>query len=171
MDVRIFASTTIYDCRLNYRHQKPPMSFISKLKSMFAGKPASAAAPAMDPSLFIYIVLPANIGPMDRGAMFEDPLEPLLAAGGLGEISGGGCSLGAPGPDGTREVVFAGIDIDVTDRDMARELLRRELPGLGAPLSTTLQFTRDGVKLEDKLTEQGWSLDQPRTALHPGFGV
>lgn len=61
---------------------------------------------------FIYIKLPGNIGPLDRGELFEDQIDPMLEKEGLGSVSGGS-SLGDEQPDGSRQVAFCGIDVDV----------------------------------------------------------
>lgn len=148
------------------------MSFFSKLKAKFFKEDLpTPPEPKLNLELFIYIKIPDPVGPLDRAEKYEDRLEPLLAAESLGTISGGGSSLGHPRPDGIRPIEYCGIDVDVTDLERARKLLRDWLPGFGAPVGTEIQFTLGGMKLQDTLTAGGWLLNQPRTFLHPGFDV
>jgi len=119
----------------------------------------------------VYVKLPESLMPLERGPRYEDPIQESLSAQRLGEVTGGGSQLGDPQPDGTRFIEFCGIDVEVTNLDRGRDLLRTRLAALGAPVGTELHFTIDGVKLQDELHSRGWLVDQPRTFLHPGFGV
>lgn len=119
---------------------------------------------------FIYVKIPGHIEPIERGE-FEDRIEPLLRQSNLGEISGGGSQLGDARPDGTRPIEFCGIDIDTTDRNAALELLRSLLPTLEVPAGTELHYTRQGIRLLDRYTANGWELELSRTQLHPGFDI
>ncbi len=149
------------------------MSILDTIKSIFSRGTPSREAPqqSFDIENFIYIKIPGDIQPMDRGALFEDPIDAALAQANLGATSGGGSSLGNPGPDGSRRVEFCGIDFDATDRDGALVALRTLLPELKAPLGTELHYTRGGIKLQDVLSAKGWQPGLPRDFLHPGFGV
>lgn len=120
---------------------------------------------------FVYIKLPEPLMPLERGTKYEDPLDASLAELHLGETTGGGAQLGDKRADGTRPIEFCGIDIELTALDRGRELLRKRLVELGAPTGTELHFTRGETKLLDQLGAKGWVLDQPRTELHPGFGI
>lgn len=149
------------------------MGIIETIGSWFGGQRKAPEPPAnaFDVENFIYIRIPGNIQPVERGELFEDRIDPVLAQDDLGSVSGGGSSLGDPRPDGTRIIEFCGIDIDATDRDRALARLRELLPQLDAPPGTELHYTRDGVKLQDVLAEGGWVLGSPRQFLHPGFDV
>jgi hypothetical protein len=127
--------------------------------------------PAFNPELFIYVMIPAAIQPIDRGTQFEDPLEIKLKEEQLGTISGGGSQLSAPDAEGRQHIEFCGLDVDVKDRDRARSLLREELPRVGAPIGTELHYTRNGLRLLDRYGLDGWSLDNERIMLHPGFDI
>ncbi len=83
---------------------------------------------------FFYVRIPAAIGPIDRGRLYEDPLDEALAAEGLGSVSGGGTQLGADG-----SIVFCGIDVDVTDRDRGLACILRVMRELGAPEGTVVE--------------------------------
>jgi len=147
------------------------MGLLSRLKSKLSRKTKATDSAPFDPERFVYVKIPESLGPIDRGSKYEDELDRLLASASLGSVSGGGSSLGASQPDGTRAIEFCGIDIDVSDLEKARELLRRALPRLGAPIGTEIQFTIGQAKLQDTFASDGWRLAEPRTFLHPGFNV
>ena len=129
------------------------------------------AADARPETHFVYIKIPESVGPLNRGDRYEDPLQASLDAHRLGEVTGGGSQLGDEQPDGTRSIEFCGIDVELTDLDRGRALLRAQLLELGAPRGTELHFTVGDVRLQDELGPEGWVLDRPRTFLHPGFGI
>ena len=145
------------------------LSFLRKLVSR---RSRSGATPSpFDPQLFIYVKIPGDIQPLERGARFEDPLHKLLKASGLGAITGGGSQMDDPYPDGRARVEFCGLDVDVFDRDRARTFLRDELFKMGAPLGTELHYTVDTRALLDRRQSDGWRLELPREMFHPGLGV
>ena len=125
---------------------------------------------ASEPEL-VYIFLPDPLGPIDRGDKYEDPIIDELERLGLGEVSGGGSSLGDPRPDGTRPIEFCGIDVDTHDVDATREMLRTLLPGLGAPEGTQLHYRAADKPLQDEYDGSSWTLERERTMMHPGFGI
>jgi hypothetical protein len=124
-----------------------------------------------DPQLFIYVMIPGDIQPISRGQRFEDPLDAALQDAGLGEVSGGGSQMDDPYSDGSPRVEFCGIDVDATDRDGARSLLRQKLVELGAPSGTELHYTQEGAMLRDRFSDGAWMEALPRTVTHPAFGV
>ena len=128
-----------------------------------ATAPASApsAPPAADDAHFVYVKLPEAIGPEVRSAKYEDPLNESLEAAQLGEVTGGGTQLGARRADGTRGIEFCGVDVELTDLDRGRALLRKRLGELGAPRGTELQFDRGDTARVDRLGKRGWVIDQP----------
>lgn len=126
---------------------------------------------AFDPERFIYLKVPGNIQPIERGERFEDPLQAMLEETGLGGVSGGGSSLSDADAEGRRVVEFCGIDIDVDDRDAALRRLRAFLPELSIPPGTELHYTRDGRLLRDAYADGAWTQALPREERHPGFGV
>ena len=91
-----------------------------------------------------------------------------LTEAGLGNISGGGSQMDDPYPDGRPRVAFCGIDITVTDRDSARNLLMKQLIALAA--ATEIHYTKDDIMLLDRLVDGTWIEGEPRTFQHPGFG-
>lgn len=147
------------------------MSLLDRLKRMRWPWEKAPEQLAFDPELFIYVKLPGPIQPIDRGTLYEDPLEAKLQAHDLGTISGGGSQLGDIRPDGTRPIVYCGLDIDVTDQNRALEFLRLQLPTLPIPEGTEIHYTRGGIRLQDHYVGGSWVIEQPRNSLHPGFGV
>ena len=123
------------------------------------------------PTYLIYVKLPEPLDPIDRSSRYADPLEAELQLSGLGFVSGGGSSLSEERPDGTREVEYCGIDVDAYDVDAVRDLLREHLPELGCVDGTELYYRdKADVPLSDIYGNNQWSLGQPRTEMHPGFG-
>lgn len=124
-----------------------------------------------DVEQFVYVKIPSAIQPVDRGTMFEDPIDAALGPGYLGHVSGGGSLLGDTRPDGTRSIVFCGIDIEATDREAVLQILRAILPSLGIPLATELQYTSGGTRLQDRFLGSDWAIGESRESLHPGFDI
>ena len=104
------------------------MGLLTRIKSKLVGLPKETPTQTdFDVELFVYVMTPESIGPIERGEKYEDQMEPHLAAEGLGTISGGGCSLGDPQPDGKRFIEYCGLD-----RDAARILIRGALQNIGS---------------------------------------
>ncbi|WP_282607188.1 hypothetical protein [Pelagibius sp. Alg239-R121] len=85
--------------------------------------------------------LNARLRPLDRGEIYEDPLEEFLAARGIGGVTGGGTLQAANG-----EVQRSDIDInlpDVTEQILGE--ISRYLESLGAPKGSFL-ILDDGTK-------------------------
>ena len=124
-----------------------------------------------DPEQFIYLRIPDDIGPAERGVRFEEPIDEALGVADLGHVSGGGSLLGQERPDGSRPIEHCGIDVDTLDRDRALEVLRGLLPGLGCPPGTDLEYTSQGQTLRDRYVSPLWVIGEARTELHPGLEV
>jgi hypothetical protein len=86
--------------------------------------------------------------PIDRGAKYEDPLDAVLKAEKVGEISGGGTML-APDKDGRKTIEYVVVDVDLSDFQKGMPILKWELIKLGVPKGTVLEYTRDNVKHSD----------------------
>jgi hypothetical protein len=127
--------------------------------------------PMEDETQLIYVMIPEGLGPMDRGELFEDPIDDELQAAQLGYVSGGGSSLGDEQPDGTRPIEFCGIDVEAFDLDKTLEMLRGHLPSLKCPSGTQLQYRKEDQPLQDEFDGKSWLVGQPRTMMHPGFGI
>jgi hypothetical protein len=81
------------------------------------------------------------IEPVARGARYEDPLQDVLAAKKIGEVTGGGTQLGV-----TPGIEFVEIEMYLADCDGSIQSTAAALGELGAPVGSELQFERDGVK-------------------------
>lgn len=149
------------------------MPLVRLIKSLLPNRRRHAVdtSSAFHVEQFIYLWIPGNYGPQERRELFEDKIEPALAASDLGFVSGGGSAPGREKADGTSEISSCGIDIDTTDRDRALVLLRKLLPEIGVPPGTELHYTKGGARLMDMRGNSTWRIEQPRQALHPGFGI
>jgi hypothetical protein len=106
--------------------------------------PAKPAPP--DSKQFIFVKIPEAIMPIDRGNKYEDPLDAVLKAQNVGEVSGGGSQLGKPDENGKRDIEWVGIDVDLTDFDRGFPILKAQLIRLKVPKGTVLEYTRAGTK-------------------------
>ena len=92
--------------------------------------------------------LNARAQPMDRGEVFEDPLDRILQAAEMGNVTGGGTQLGTDG-----EIAFCDLEITVpeaTDAVLGAVLsaVRKALEGLGAPKGSKLIWNDGANELE-----------------------
>jgi hypothetical protein len=101
--------------------------------------------------LFVYIKIPGDIDPVDRGERFEDPLQAALDAAGLGTITGGGSQLSQPDGEGERFVEFCGLDVDLYHAEKGLALLRQELLRLEAPAGTALLYELNEQEYEEPI--------------------
>ena len=120
---------------------------------------------------FVYVKIPEGLMPLDRGDKYDDPLLEVLESNGVGEVTGGGSSLGDEQPDGTRAIEFVGVDVDLNDLDAGLPIVREALVELGAPNGTEVHYTRGDTKLQDVFNGEAWEIGLERTFLHPGFGI
>jgi len=148
------------------------MGLIAWIKALFSATKTDAA-PDFDPRAFVFIVIRDASGPLERGEVYEDPIDAALRVRELGRVTGGGSQIGEDLPDGTQTIAWCGIDVDLpsaTKCGVALELLRAELRRLEAPIGSELHYTDAGDRLLDRLGPDGWQLRLPRDFLHPGFG-
>ena len=131
----------------------------------------SIAASAESPH-FVFVRIPEPIGPLDRAAKYEDPLNESLQAQELGEVTGGGSMLSAPKTDGSRDIEWVGVDVDLVDLDRGLALMKRKLVALKVPLGTVLEYESGGQNLELRLGTKGWAhhpshANAPQQAAQP----
>ena len=100
---------------------------------------------------FVFVRIPEQILPVERGAKYEDPLDAALKKERVGEVSGGGTQLSAPDANGKKSIEWVGVDVDLSDFDQGMPILKRELLRLSAPPATVLEYTRNGREIEEKL--------------------
>jgi hypothetical protein len=82
--------------------------------------------------------------PLDRGEVFEDPLDEILQAAGAGQVTGGGTMLGTDG-----EIEFCDIEITVQGAtDATLGAIREALERLGAPKGSRLIWNDGANELE-----------------------
>lgn len=80
--------------------------------------------------------LNARLQPLDRGDLFEDPLDYVLQQSGKGEVTGGGTQLGAQG-----EIEYCEIEMVVPQADEETiGLIVAALEKMGAPKGSVLKF-------------------------------
>ncbi len=80
---------------------------------------------------FVYIRIPQQFSPFERGDLYEDPLGKVLAEAKAGEVTGGGTQLGDGG--------YSGVDVSLTDYARGLKLLITELRRIGAPAGTVIE--------------------------------
>jgi hypothetical protein len=78
--------------------------------------------------------LNARLRPLDRGELYEDPLDEALRSAGLGEVTGGGTQLAATGEIDSCDLEIELAEISERTLETVRELLER----LGAPNGSRL---------------------------------
>jgi hypothetical protein len=71
----------------------------------------------------------------DRATKYEEPLDAALKEAKVGEVTGGGNSLGKGG-----KIEWAGVDIEVTDIEKGIPLIKQKLLELGAPKGSSLEY-------------------------------
>jgi hypothetical protein len=129
------------------------MSFLKEIKSWIGLDPESITRMnevSESKPLFVYIKIPGDLDPMDRGELFEDSLQEALDKERLGEITGGGSQLSEPSESGN-SIEFCGIDVDLYDAVRGLALLRNELVRLKAPPGTMLLYELDGREWEEPI--------------------
>ena len=75
-----------------------------------------------------------------RATKYEEPLDSALKEAKLGEVTGGGNSVGKGG-----KIEWAGVDIEVNDVQKAIPVIKQKLLDLGAPKGSSLEY-RIGAK-------------------------
>ena len=109
------------------------------------------AAPADAGSVFVFVRVPESLQPLDRASKYEDPLQLALDKANLGEVTGGGSQMTAPKADGTRDIEWVGIDVELASLERGLGFLKQELIRLGVPKGTGLEYERAGKKVEDQV--------------------
>ena len=82
-----------------------------------------------------------HVEPMDRGSRYEDPLQSVLEAAGVGTVTGGGSQLGESGG-----IEFADIEIELADLGPSLDLVTTTLEDAGAPTGSELLHEGDVLR-------------------------
>jgi len=114
-------------------------------------------------TVMMTVAMPGDLDPFERHYRFAVHVDAELRLAALGCCSGGGTlytnvDFDAEEPSENEEAVTI-LDIDATEVDGARALLRLHLPELGAPPGTLIQFG----EREDRFDGERWYLDEPRS--------
>jgi len=116
-----------------------------------------------DDVIYMTVVIPGDLDPFDRHYRFSVHIDAELRLTGLGCSIGGGTLYWDQDPDDAdpdeAEIACTILDVDATDVDGARMLLRLHLPELGAPTGTLVQYG----DLEDRYDGEAWHLGRPRS--------
>jgi hypothetical protein len=121
--------------------------------------------------LFLYVKIPVTKDVVDPIHSREDAIDQALRKKGVGSVLGWGSSLGEVQPDGSREVAYTRIDIDVTNIDAARTLLQATLPALVVPAGTEIHYTIEQQNQKDVYVQSEWLLNQPDISSRHTPGV
>ena len=95
----------------------------ARLSTTSRASPTSLSAPHVTNRTYPHTVVATitdNVGPIDRGAMYEDPLDAVLQPAGLGAVCGGGSQL-----DASRKIAFVDIEVALADTERALEQIGR----------------------------------------------
>jgi hypothetical protein len=115
-----------------------------------------------DDCSYMTVVIPGDIDPFERHYRFSVHIDAELRLEGLGCSVGGGTlywEAYETDEEVAPEIACCILDVDATDVDGARELLRMHLPELGAPAGTLVQY----AEYEDRFDGVIWHLDEPRS--------
>lgn len=121
------------------------MNFFKKL---FGNSKAEESQSAEN---YVVVTLNDKIMPIDRGSVYEDPLDEFIRANGIGEVTGGGTMQHESG-----EVEYCDIEIRL-NKDILSEsqikLVIEKLESLGAPKGSKLTIEKTGEKIEFGIKE------------------
>ena len=95
---------------------------------------------------FVFAQINESIMPLERGAKYGDPLNKFLSEKKIGEVTGGGSSIGKDG-----KIEWVGIDIELKDLKTNLPLVIKKLKSLGAPKGSILEYTVNKKKTRIKI--------------------
>ncbi|WP_411768567.1 hypothetical protein [Winogradskyella sp. A3E31] len=116
------------------------MNFIKKLFGIDRSEEAE------DSGNFIVATLNDKVMPIDRGEIYEDPLDKFLQANGIGEVTGGGTMQLKSG-----ELEYCDVEIQLNSNeidDIQIKSIIEKLEELGAPKGSRLTIEKIEQKLE-----------------------
>jgi hypothetical protein len=114
-----------------------------------------------DNCTYMMVVMPGDIDPFERHYRYSVHLDAELRLAGVGCSVGGGTLYfeSDDDDDSEPEIAYCIMDVDATDVDAVRALIRLHMPELGAPAGTLLQWEN----FEDRFDGESWQLRQPRS--------
>ena len=95
---------------------------------------------------FVVATLNDKIMPIDRGEIYEDPLDEFLQANGIGEVTGGGTMQLKSG-----ELEYCDIEIQLNSNEIDESQIKaiiEKLEELGAPKGSKLTIEKTEQKIE-----------------------
>lgn len=98
----------------------------------------------MEFSEFVLARIYENIQPIDRGERYEDPLQAVLEAKGVGQVTGGGSQLNEVGG-----IDYVDIEIELANLDEALDVVVEALENAGAPEGSELLQSSDEKVLRE----------------------
>ncbi|HEX6045288.1 MAG TPA: hypothetical protein VFZ22_12425 [Pyrinomonadaceae bacterium] len=98
----------------------------------------------MEFSQFVLARIYENIQPIDRGERYEDPLQAVLEAKGVGQVTGGGSQLNEVGG-----IDYVDIEIELANLDEALDVVVEALENAGAPEGSELLQSSDEKVLRE----------------------
>ena len=107
-----------------------------------------AIASSQQSEIFITVTIPESIMPVARGEKYEDPLDAALKKAGVGEVTGAGSLLSAPGVVGA-----VNIEVRLTNLSKGLPLLKERLRELGAPKGSSVEFSVGSRTVKQPLYE------------------
>jgi hypothetical protein len=106
------------------------------------------------------VVIPGDIDPFERHYRYSVFVDAELRLARIGcSVGGGTLWWDKDEEDEADEIAYCILDVDATDVDAVRALLRLHLPELGCPEGTLIQF--EG--LEDRYDGAEWHLGEARS--------
>lgn len=100
---------------------------------------------------FIVATINDKIMPIDRGEIYEDPLDEFIQANGIGEVTGGGTMQLESG-----EIEYCDIEIRLNNNTLSESQIKsiiEKLESLGAPKGSKLTIEKTGEKIEFGIKE------------------
>ena len=95
---------------------------------------------------FIVATLNDKVMPIDRGEIYEDPLDEFLQANGIGEVTGGGTMQLKSG-----ELEYCDVEIQLNSNEISDNQIKEiieKLEELGAPKGSKLTIEKTEQKIE-----------------------
>lgn len=99
-----------------------------------------------DSGNFVVATLNDKVMPIDRGVIYEDPLDEFLQANGIGEVTGGGTMQLKSG-----ELEYCDIEIQLNSNEIDESQIKaiiEKLEELGAPKGSKLTIEKTEQKIE-----------------------